>query len=110
MTALPAITRPDGRLYRPRKLVACQVDEDGDFAAVLVLGTHDTALAWPLADQFAAREAGSGYRAYDPMPGWWREALRGGERCWVDDEKRGRAGVLFGRVAEAEEEGAGHAR
>jgi hypothetical protein len=109
MTALPPVERPDGRMYRPRKLTAVPVDEDdGDMCGgVIVFGTHDPAAAWPLADRLAAQQAGTGFRAYGPVPGWWRDGYSGGQRCYVSDEARGRAAVLFERVAETEGEGAG---
>ncbi len=99
--SLPPVVRPDGRLYRPRKLAAYPVTDDGgDFSGVLVLGTHDPAVAQPAADELARQEAGSGWRAVSPVPGWWRDGLMLSQRCWIGDEINGRAGVLFERVDE----------
>jgi hypothetical protein len=98
--ALSPVRRPDGRLYRPRKLSAEGVEEDGILSGVLVFGTHDPEIARPLADELAAQQAGRSYRALDPVSGWWRGGIAGGERCWVGDEKSGRAAVLFQRIDE----------
>ena len=102
MTAeLVPVRRPNGQLYRPRKMVAYQVpDEDDIISAVLVLGTHDIARAQALADQVAARYADSGCIAADPVAGWWRDGFEGGRRCWVKDDRRGRAGVMFREIVE----------
>jgi hypothetical protein len=100
-SALPSVMRPDGRLYRPRKLTAEGVDtDDGNLSGVLVFGTHDPETARPLADEFAVQQAGQSYRALDPVPGWWRSGFAGGEQCWIGDEKSGRAAVLFQRIDE----------
>ena len=94
------ITRPNGKPYRPRK-VSCHAvaDEWDDVVAVLVLGTHDAEAARPLAEDCVRLWAGSDCTAVRPSTGWWREAIRDGQRWWTDDEARGRAGVRF-EVAE----------
>jgi hypothetical protein len=104
---LPPVRRPHGGFYRPRKLVAEQVIHDGEFAEVLVFGTHNPDLARPLADQLVEREYGSTYRAVAPLPGWWRDGIVRGERTWLTDEEHGRAAVLFRRIEETEVPGAG---
>jgi hypothetical protein len=97
----PAIQRPDGSLYRPRTISAnAIVDEDEILCGVMVLGTHDVLRAQPLADQYAVWQLGSGYTAAGPLTGWWRDGFEGGRRCWVTDERRGRAGVWFREVVE----------
>lgn len=93
------IKRPNGKLYRPRRVVAYAVGEDTD--AVLVLGTHDLDRARPLADDLARYLLGAGYAAVQPETGWWRDGMEMGERRWVTDEVRGRAGVLFREIVEA---------
>lgn len=96
MPDLPAIRRPNGRLYRPRNLAAVMLsDEDGIESAVLVLGTHGQEAARPLADDSARRYAGRGYVAVNPVPGWWRDGIERGERVWVWDDVTGRAGLRF---------------
>ena len=95
------IQRPDGKPYRPRKLAAYAVTDDGDMlAGVMVLGTHDPGRAQPLADGYAVWQLGSGHVAVDPVTGWWRDGFGYGHRCWVTDEVRGRAGVWFREIVE----------
>ena len=62
------IARPNGKPYRPRRVVAYGVGEDAE--GVVVLGTHDLARAQALADELARRVAGSGFIAVDPWRGW----------------------------------------
>ena len=100
---LPPVMRPYGGFYRPRKLVAEQVDEDDEFTSVLVFGTHNPDVARPLADALAMRTAGSTFRALDPVTGWWRDGFTGGRRGWVSDEETGRAAVMFQKIAETSE-------
>jgi hypothetical protein len=99
--AEPAIQRPDGSLYRPRKVTASAV-ADGDelLCGVIVLGTHDVQRAQPMADRYVAWQLDDRLVAADPLPGWWRDGFDGGQRRWVTDEKRGRAGVWFREVVE----------
>jgi hypothetical protein len=99
-TVLPAIQRPDGRLYHPRKITACAVTEDDFVIGVVVFGTHDEARAQPLADQYAAWQNGSGAVARRPELVWWRDGYESGHRRWVTDEGKGRAGVWFREITE----------
>lgn len=99
--AEPAIQRPDGTLYRPRKITANAVtDDDEILCGVVVFGTHDIALAHPLADQYVAWQLDSGYVAAEPCTVWWRDGFDGGRRMWLTDEEHGRAGVFFREVVE----------
>ncbi len=99
--ALPLIPRPDGRLYRPRKVTAYPVgDDNGALDGVLVLGTHDTARALALATVLVTAELGRFYLPATPELVWVRDGMTGGERAWVPDEVNGRAGVLFREVEE----------
>ena len=96
------VERPDGRLYRPRKVIAnAVVDDDEILTAVVVLGTHDVARAQPLADDYAAWQLGRGYVAVNPVTGWWRDGWSYGRRVWLPDPVRGRAGVWFREIVEA---------
>lgn len=96
------VTRPNGKLYRPLKINGHAVtDEYDDVIAVLVLGTHDIEKARPLAEHCVRQWVDSSYTAVDPHTGWWRDGFQYGQRWWVDDEIRGRAGVRF-EVAEAD--------
>ena len=95
------INRPDGSAYRPRKLVAYSVtDEDEIVAGAVVFGTHDPQRAQGLAQEVINRDLGGGYMPADPSPVWWRDGFDSGRRCWVTDEKRGRAAVWFRQVHE----------
>lgn len=101
MSALPPVERPNGKLYRPRKVVAFELfHEDED--QVMVLGTHDVAAAQPLADKVAMRVCGSLCRAARPRQGWYRDGYSNGERAWVWDDVHGRAAVVFLEVTETE--------
>jgi hypothetical protein len=96
-----AIQRPNGKFYRPRKVIAaCVVDADEIIAGVMILGTHDLDRAQPLADQYAAWQLDSGYAAARPLPGWYREGFAGGQLRWITDEVHGRAGVWFQEIVE----------
>lgn len=101
LAELEEIARPDGRLYRPRKVTAAPVfDGDEIESGVIVFGTHDIGRAQPLADQVAMSAAGSSFRAARPVTVWWRDGFEGGRRNWVDDPVKGRAGVWFRELAE----------
>jgi len=93
------ITRPNGKPYRSRRVTVQAVGEEDE--GVLVLGTHDLDRAQALADQVARRIAGTGFVAVDPWRGWWRDGFENGARAWVNDEVRGRAGVLFRDIVES---------
>jgi hypothetical protein len=91
---LPAIVRPNGKTYRPRKIVVIPCENADEFGAV-VFGTHDVELATPLATEEIASRFDTRYAATDPVVGWWRDGYERGERVWVWDEQIGRAGVWF---------------
>jgi len=95
---LAAIERPNGKLYRPRRVVAYACGEDAE--SVLVVGTHDYDRAQVLANEIAEHIAGSGYVAVDWSTGWYRDGFECGERRWVHDDVRGRAGVFFQEIVE----------
>ena len=95
---LEPIERPNGELYRPRKIVAYVVGEEDE--GVIVLGTHDRELAQEMADTMARYVAGGGYVAGDWVTGWYRDGFECGNRAWVTDEARGRAGVYFREIVE----------
>jgi len=98
---LVPIKRPNGKLYCPRKLSSNAVSDDGGVLdGVIVLGTHDVSVAQPLADRYASWQLGAGYTAASPRAGWYRDGMSNGERTWITDEVRGRAGVWFGEIVE----------
>lgn len=92
---LPMIMRPNGRLYRPRKIVA-EIYTDyhnEEFGGVIVFGTHDIERARPLAEPIIHSEVG-------PVDitehlDWIHDGMSGGERRFMRDERRGRACVRF---------------
>lgn len=93
--ALPAIVRPNGRIYRPRKLVTYAYEDDhAGENGVVVLGTHDSERARDLALSSARYWYGAEC-VIDPVTVWWRDGMESGERCWQHDPVRGRAGVCF---------------
>ncbi len=95
------VTRPDGRTYRSRKVIAYAVaGGDEILCGVMVLGTHDTGRAKPLADSYPVRQLGAGYAAAGPVAGWWRLGFEAGGRRWPDYPVKGRAGVWFRAIAE----------
>lgn len=96
MTELPAIERPNGKLYRPRKIRVTGWDpEDWGHGwdrppQTAVLGTHDI--------EVARQHATSGFTCHyliNPTLGWMRQSMRNGDPWWVDDEVRGAACVIF---------------
>jgi hypothetical protein len=92
------IKRPDGRAYKPRKVIAYLLGED--YEGVIVLGIHDIARAQVLADALVRTGVDPGYVAVKPETGWWREGYESGQLRWISDEMRGRAGVLFRDLTE----------
>lgn len=92
---LDPVTRPNGKVYRPR-LIRGEVlyDDDTIESQVLVLGTHDIYRA----EAFAFRVVQSvdkNYTVHSPRLGWWRHTVRDYEPYFEPDEVRGAAGVMF---------------
>ena len=104
MTApLPAVERPNGKLYRPRSLAAYAFEDDhAGEPGVVVFGTHDPDRARVLALQAARAWYGAEY-VIDPERVWWRDGIEHGERRWRHDTARGRAGVCFTASDDADE-------
>lgn len=102
---LPVITRPNGKPYQPRKVVAHSWDnqdyQTGDCGAV-VLGTHDVDRARALAEPACRDWFGTQY-AICPEVGWFVNGFQGGRRMWIRDEVRGAAGVMFAAADDPEE-------
>lgn len=98
MADLPAIIRPNGKTYRPRKVIVEPWEIDGAAygweSGVIVFGTHDVEVAQPLAD-VVCKGFDPDYVAVGAKPIWYRDGYENGERVWMDDEVRGRAGVWF---------------
>jgi hypothetical protein len=97
---LSAIERPDGRMYRPRKVIAHSWDNEGahgqdDDYGVFVFGTHDVERARPLAIQAIKHFFGSELVPVRPERRWVRLSYLNGEQAFIDDPVRGRAAVQF---------------
>ena len=106
---LPPIERPDGRLYRPRMIVAHVWDNEQAYGhyddyGVFVFGTHDVERARALADQAIKHFFDSGLTATEPERRWVRLGYDNGELAYIDDPVRGRAAVQF-TAGYPEEEG-----
>ena len=98
--ALDPIARPNGKLYRPRKVAVTQWENEGwpdDSASVVVLGTHDVEAARTAAEAWIRWWYDPEFVATKPEVGWFRLGYGGsqGEMQWHRDEVRGRAGVMF---------------
>ena len=101
-TTAPGVTRlvrPNGRIYRPRKVVGYAWENPDDLSSdfisgVIVLGTHDVERARTLACSLGRYWFGLDH-AIRPHVGWFRDGFEYGVRCWVDDPVTGRAGVMF---------------
>lgn len=94
------ITRPNGKPYRPRKVVAWRWENDDAYpvdegCGAVVLGTHDTERARALADSAIKRWFDGDLIAAKPEVGWFRLGYQGGDLTWLHDEIHGRAGVMF---------------
>lgn len=95
MSGLPPITRPNGKVYRPRYLRVAGWDIEWSPARdvlcqVAVLGTHDVDKARECAPQ--------GYHSpylINPETGWVRLGLDHGEPKWIHDDVKGAACVIF---------------
>jgi hypothetical protein len=92
------IERPNGKIYRPRKIRAIYCENHhGQRDSVIVLGTHDVIGALDTAALEAQYRAGHADILIDAVGeiGWWREAIERGERVVIDDDVRGAAGVRY---------------
>jgi hypothetical protein len=97
-TRLPAIIRPNGKVYRPRKIRAIYCENQyGRRDDVFVLGTHDLSGALEFAAGEARYRIGHSEFLMDALGeiGWWRESIDRGERVVIRDDVRGAAGVRF---------------
>ena len=99
---LPPIQRPDGSIYRPRKVIAYPLDDDNcdSMTSVVVFGTHDVGRAKALADRLVAEQFDSGYVAVTPRLVWWSDGWSYGRRTFENDSEKGRAGVHFIEIVE----------
>jgi hypothetical protein len=96
---LVPIERPNGKVYRPRRIRAEAWENDDTWSewrgGAVVLGTHDVELARPLATAAIRRHFDAELVAADPEVGWWRLGFHFGELRWMPDPERGAAAVYF---------------
>jgi len=91
------ITRPNGKVYRPRKVMchALSNEDTGTLTAVIVLGTHDVDAARELASRVGPYWADEDVKLGGAEVSWWRKGYCWGALCWLEDDVRGAAGVRF---------------
>lgn len=96
MTRLEAIKRLNGCLYQPKKLVVESWDneEPGEYG-VFVIGTHDLAVAQPLADKLIQYWYEHDMIGTRPEKRWIRLGYGYNGPAWIDDFVRGRAAIQF---------------
>jgi hypothetical protein len=104
---LPTLARPDGGLYRPRKITTETWGNEDEVTDIVVFGTHDAQFARPIALKAADEYVDKFY-----TKPWRLEVADEGERVWRTrrlacfdegapiyqwwhDPKNGRAGVRF---------------
>jgi hypothetical protein len=93
-SVLPSITRPNGRLYRPRK-ISVQIIGLDEAEEVVVFGTEDRERAQALAEREVSVMVDSGYTAVYDHTAWLRSGYQGGEPWFFHDEDKGRFGLVF---------------
>jgi hypothetical protein len=98
MAELVEITRPNGKVYRPRKEPRAQLVDNADdcepYAWIFVHGTHDMDRAWDLAQPEASRHGMVADRESAHQT-WMRLAMRNGDPVYDIDPIRGTATVTF---------------
>lgn len=102
---LPAIVRPNGKTYRPRKIQTITTGNEDEVTGIVVFGTHDVRFAENEAHHHAADYATpDGIKLVIDGPGlkdWYGTRIAGsGDEGWplvvfVTDEVKGRACVHF---------------
>lgn len=95
----PAIKRPNGKLYRPRKIVAEFFYEDEIEAGIWVFGTHDGSLSRKLASDLLLTYD-KGLMATSAYTLWVSRVIRNGTVMYEQDDEHGRAAVCFPELAE----------
>ena len=98
MADLAPVTRPNGKVYRPRKIVTWSWENEGypdDECGAVVLGTHDAEKAKMLADHAVKRWFDDALIATKPEVAWFRLGYLSGVLTWLRDPVNGRAGVMF---------------
>jgi hypothetical protein len=97
---LPPVQRPNGKMYRPRKIVALFFHDADDIeAGVVVFGTHDIPRARRLAMHLADT---IGMMAVDPELRWVKSTMRHHDPVFEDGcPDTGRACVWFKGLVDA---------
>lgn len=118
VSALPAIERPNGKLYRPRYVRSQTLGNEDEVYGIVVFGTLDRALAESTANLDLAallrewfggdgtRESAAAAGGYDlvlhgePKAVWWRRDFRGiyddiAQYGYSTDEERGAFGYRW---------------
>lgn len=94
-------TRPNGKTYRPRNPDQRILIPFGDIGGpkpygVAVIGTDNPDDAQPRADGFLQWVTGNpNARAVAPVVGWWRKGYKRSGLVLLEDDVRGRPGVLY---------------
>lgn len=104
---LPAVQRPNGSLYRPRKIDVVGLGNEDEITHVIVFGTHDTRFAevhaGPELERISDEFYYTDFRIEISGPGkrgWYRRDLAGFQDDaplyqFTEDPEKGRAGVMF---------------
>lgn len=110
MTATLGITRPNGSIYRPRKIRAQFLGNEDETTGIVILGTHDLQDARARAEVALRDLNGGGFdfllRPSDPGKRvWYRQTLGGWYEdsplyMFISDDERGAAGVEFDVITE----------
>lgn len=94
---LPAVERPNGKLYRPRTIRTEIIQGSWPYEdAILVLGTDNIDWAIDIARRVVSEYDGDLYPCQlGAVFGWWRKGINHNERAWVYDSARGACGWSF---------------
>jgi hypothetical protein len=96
MIDLVPVTRPNGKVYRPRKQPHAEACKDNYYGepGVIVVGTHDVDRAERLANAVGGLDEPA--FLYPRKREWRRDGMHCGQREWVFDEEHGVPCVVFG--------------
>ena len=102
---IPAITRPNGKTYQPRKIQTITTGNEDEVTGIVVFGTHDVRFAENEAHHYAAGYgAENGIKLVIDGPGfkdWYGTRITGTTDegrplvVFVTDEVKGRACIRF---------------
>jgi len=104
---LPAITRPNGKVYQPRKIAIETLGNEDELTHLIIFGTHDVRFAHLRAAEAAEEIADEFYGGRYQLDvddagqkGWYKKTLCGFDDdtpiyYFLHNEEKGRAGVRF---------------